>query len=306
MSTPDEPKRNSQSSGTGEREQSVNAPRDEGYVSSTTRQASKTALLSTERRLVELLATIGHEFRSPLTVINGYTSTLLRRSQELPQEEHDEFLHIIQQASQHLEFLLSRLLEIAELEAGIVQIEVSPVDLLALAREAIAFAHRHIPEPLRDRFTFQLQCRDEDGKQTEEVPPVKGDGRCVRKVLEHLLENAIRYSPEGGRIDVITRPAPQGRMAGAHDQARDSQTFLEVCVCDFGLGIPEEHLERIFEHFYRVDTRLTREVYGLGLGLTICKHLVALHHGRIWAESCPEGGSAFHVWLPCKEVPAVR
>ena len=281
-------------------------PRDEGYSSSTTRQASKTTLPPTERRLVELLTTIGHEFLTPLTVIDGYTSTLLRRSRELAQEEHDEFLQIIQQASKHMEILMSRLIEIAELEAGIFQIALSLVDIPALVREAIAIAHRHIPEPLRDRFTFHLQCRDEVGKQTEEVPPVKGDERCLLKVLEHLLENAIRYSPEGGRIDVITRPAPQGRIASEHDQARDTPAFLEICVCDFGLGIAEEHLERIFEHFYRVDTRLTRQVYGLGLGLTLCNHLVALHHGRIWAESCPEGGSAFHMWLPCEQLPAMR
>jgi signal transduction histidine kinase len=257
-----------------------------------------TALPPTERRLVELLATIAHEVRTPLTVIEGYTSTLLRRTRELSQEEHDEFLQMIQQASKHMGFLMSRLLEIAELEAGIVQIELSLVDIPALAREAIALAHQHIPELLRDRFTFHLQCRDEVGKQTEEVHPVKGDVRCLRKVFEHLLENAIRFSPEGGRIDVILRPAPQGRIASEHDQPRNTPSFLEICVCDFGLGIPEEHLERIFEHFYRVDTRLTREVYGLGLGLTICNHLVALHQGRIWAESCPEGGSAFHIWLP--------
>jgi signal transduction histidine kinase len=306
MSTPDEHRQHVQSSGTGEREVSVNAPRDEGYVSTTTRHPSQSALLPIERRLVELLATIGHEFRTPLTVIEGYTSTLLRRARELPHEEHDEFLHIIQQASRHLEFLLSRLLEIAELEAGSVQIEVSLVDIPALVREAIARAQRHISAPLRDRFTFQLQCRDAGGKPTEEVPPVNGDGRCLHKVLEHLLENAIRFSPEGGRIDVIARPAPQERMASVHDQSGDTPAFLEICVCDVGLGIPEEHLERIFEHFYRVDTRLTREVYGLGLGLTICHHLVALHQGRLWAESCPEGGSAFHLWLPCEDVPAMR
>lgn len=244
--------------------------------------------------------------RTPLTVIDGYTSTLLRRTGELPQEEHDEFLQIIQQASQHMELLLSRLIEIAELEAGLVQIEVSLLDLPALAREAIALAHRHIPEPLRDRFTFHLQCRDEVGKQTEEVSPVKGDGQRLRQVLEHLLENAIRYSPEGGRIDLIMRPAPQGGNVSEHDQLRDTPSFLEICVCDFGIGVPEDHLKRIFEHFYRVDTRLTREVYGLGLGLTICDHLVALHHGRMWAESCPEGGSAFHVWLPCEKLPVGR
>jgi signal transduction histidine kinase len=97
---------------------------------------------------------------------------------------------------------------------------------------------------------------------------------------------------------VIARPAPQGDTAIVHDQPHNTPAFLEICVCDFGLGIAEEHLERIFEHFYRVDTRLTREVYGLGLGLTVCQYLVVLHQGRIWAESCPDGGSAFHIWLP--------
>jgi two-component system OmpR family sensor kinase len=259
----------------------------------------------TEQRLVELLATIGHEFRTPLTVIEGYTLTLLRRAHELTQEEHDEFLQMIQQASKRMEFLLTRLLEVAELEAGVFQLKFNLVDILSLAREAIALAHQHIPEPLRDRFTFHLECRDELGTQTDEVLPVKGDARCLRKVLEHLLENAIHYSPQGGRIDVITRPAPQWQMASEHEQSRKTPSFLEICVCDFGLGIPDEHLEHIFEHFYRVDTRLTREVYGLGLGLTVCKHLVALHRGRIWAESCPGGGSAFHVWLPLGELPAV-
>ena len=74
--------------------------------------------------------------------------------------------------------------------------------------------------------------------------------------------------------------------------------MVEICVCDYGLGIPAEHLDRIFDRFHRVDTRLTREVNGLGLGLTICKHIVELHDGVIWAESCPAGGSAFHVRLP--------
>jgi signal transduction histidine kinase len=147
-------------------------------------------------------------------------------------------------------------------------------------------------------LTLHLQCRDELGNQTQEIPSVKGDVRCLRKVLEHLLENAIRFSPEGGRIDVIARPAPQEQPAAIQDESLNMPSFIELCVCDFGVGIPHEHLERIFERFYRVDTELTREVNGLGLGLTACKYLIALHHGRIWAESCPAGGSAFHVWLP--------
>ena len=305
MSTPDEHKRNLESSATGEIMESANMLPGEELPSGASAPAPKATFQETERLLVELLATVGHEFRTPLTVINGYTSTLLRQEQQLSPAEQHEFLQVIQQAGKRLEFLTDRLLEIAQLEAGAFQIEYSLVDVASLAREAIALAERHVPELLQDRFTFHLQCRDEVGNQTQEVPAVKGDVRCLRKVLEHLLENAIRYSPAGGRIDVIARPAPQGETAGGHDQPRKTPSFLEICVCDFGLGIPREHLERIFEHFYRVDTRLTREVNGLGLGLTVCKYLVALHRGRIWAESCPDGGSAFHVWLPLGEPAAM-
>jgi len=306
MSAPDEHRRNLENSGNGEMRKPVNMLQGEGLPSLETVRAPKATFQQAERLLVELLATIGHEFRTPLTVINGYTSTLLRLDQQLSPEEQREFLQMIQEASKRLEFLTDRLLEIAQLEAGAFQIEYSLVDVPALVREAIALTERHVPEPLRDRFTFHLQCRDEVGNQTQEVPPVKGDVRSLRKVLEHLLENAIHYSPAGGRIDVIARPAPQGGTASDLDQPLHTPSFLEICVCDFGLGIPDEYLERIFEHFYRVDTRLTREVNGLGLGLTVCKYLVALHHGRIWAESCPDGGSAFHVWLPLEELPAVN
>jgi signal transduction histidine kinase len=114
----------------------------------------------------------------------------------------------------------------------------------------------------------------------------------VRKILGHLLENAVRYSPAGGRIDVIVRAVPH-----------HASSFQEICVCDFGLGIANKHRERIFEHFYRVDTRLTREVYGLGLELTVCQYLMVLHRGRIWAESCADGGSAFHLWLTLAKSP---
>jgi signal transduction histidine kinase len=160
---------------------------------------------------------------------------------------------------------------------------------------------------------------------------ILADPRRLREVLDYLLENAISYSPQGGAIDVVMYPlpppspqnyqpdqvkrearSPQGTGAAgveqtdgppaAYDpQEQESPHMLEICVCDYGMGIPSNHLEQIFERFHRVDTRLTREVNGLGLGLTICKYLVELHGGLIWAESCPAGGSAFHLRLPIDE-----
>ena len=246
MSTPDKHRRNLESSGPGEMGEALNR-----LPSGASASAPAPTSQPTARLLVELLATIGHEFRTPLTVIDGYTSTLLRREQQLSPGEQREFLQMIQQAGKRLEFLTDRLLEIAQLEAGAFQLEYSLVDIPALARQAIAVTERHVPEPLRDRFTFHLQCRDEVGNQTKDVSPVKGDVRCLRKVLDHLLDNAVRYSPAGGRIDVIARPAPPGKTNITPDQPHNTHSFLEICVCDFGLGIAQEHLQRRSERLSR-------------------------------------------------------
>lgn len=246
----------------------------------------------------ELLATLGHEFRTPLAAIKGYSSMLLRQEEQLSPEERREFVQVIQEAGQRLELLTERLLEMTNLEAGAIQLDKGIVDMLPLVQESILRAQGHVPGHLQDRVAFHTHPTDERGNPTSVVPPVRGDRRRLRTVLEHLLENALRFSPEGGRIDVILQPVLPARAVLFSEQQALMSPFLEICVCDYGIGIPDEHLERIFERFHRVDTRLTREVNGLGLGLAICQHLIALHQGRIWAESCSAGGSAFHVWLP--------
>lgn len=255
-------------------------------------------------RVIELLATLHHEFRTPLAVIQGYCSLLLTRDQQLASEERREYLHMMQAAGAHLERLTEHLLEIAQLEAGSYEIQTDMVDLPPIARTAITRVRSLVPTELEDRFSFQFHCRNERGQQTGKLPPIKGDGRSIQKVLEHLLENAVRFSPEGGRIDVIAQPVSRQRVAALPHPAALMHPFLEVCVCDFGVGIAQEHLEAIFEPFYQVDSTLTRQTGGPGLGLAICKHLVALHQGRLWAESCAAGGSAFHLWLPIDNGPA--
>ncbi len=129
------------------------------------------------------------------------------------------------------------------------------------------------------------------------MPLLTADPRRLREVLDNLLENAIKYSPGGGTVTVLVRPT----MQAGHPRPR----MLELCVSDTGMGIPAGHLERIFEQFYRVDLRLTREVSGLGLGLAICKRLIQLHEGTIWAESALQHGSTLHVLLPIEEMDHV-
>jgi signal transduction histidine kinase len=251
--------------------------------------------------LPETLASLGHEVRTPLAVIDGYTSTLLSHGPQLSADEHDEFLRTVQQATRHLEHITEQLLQIAELEAGVIRLEQSMIDLCHLARAAVSQIKQLVPLGLRGRFRFVVQCRDARGKRLKTPAFVQGDLLRLRQVVEHLLQNAVKFSPAGGRIDVIIQPASQaGDTAGVGETS--DRAWWELCVCDFGVGIAADHLERIFEPFYRVDTRLTREQYGLGVGLAACRHLVRLHDGHIWAESCPDGGSAFHMWLPVADI----
>lgn len=275
----------------------------------------------TEVFQAELLATVGHELRGPLTAIKGYAATLLRHERRISRKERHEFLVAMVAASDRLELLVERFLEISQFETGALRIERSPVDVARLAREALTVAEQRARGQTPAPFTFHLRLKDASGASTQDVPLVLADQRRLREVLDQLLENARNYSPQGGTIDVIVRPVASllpvreppdqinGTLVspkGAHHKhvstmARKAGRVLEICVCDHGLGIPPEHLERIFDRFYRVDNRLIREVNGLGLGLTLCKHIIKLHDGVIWAESCPAGGSAFHVRLPVDE-----
>ena len=251
----------------------------------------------TELALPETLASVGHEVRAPLTIIDGYTATLLSHRSQLTSNEQEEFLQAIHQATKRLEHITEQLLQIAHLEAGMIQLDLSLVDLTELARAAVSQTKRLVPEELRDCLRFVVQCWDAQGKELETPAHIQGDLLRLHQVVEHLVHNAVVYSPTGGRIEVIIQPVSPGSAAAGVGQSVSS-VFWELCVRDRGIGIPPEHLEQIFEPFYRVDTRLTREQYGLGVGLAACRHLVRLHRGRIWAENCPDGGSVFHVWLP--------
>ncbi len=264
-------------------------------------QASGLSVQEAEQLVSELLGTLGHELRTPLAAIKGYSSMLLRQDAQLTPEERQEYLQVIQEASQRLETLTTRVLEMTSLETGTFQVKLSMVDMLIVTRDVLARAQQQIPEAQRDRLSFYLHVRDSARKEVQNVPLVKGDLRALHTVMEHLLENAVRFSPDGGRIDVILQPVAPERASQLLDPAQAARSWLEICVCDYGLGIPQTDLARIFERFYRVDRSLTREVNGLGLGLAICHHLVRLHQGYIWAESCSAGGSAFHLWLPLAE-----
>lgn len=268
----------------------------------------------------EILATVSHELRSPLTSIIGYTATLLRQERRISREERQEFLLAIREAGNRLETIINRFLEVSQLETGSISIERIPVDASRIAQEALLSMEQRANERFPGSFTFHLRHKHIPGRSPQPEPLVMADPRLLRQVLDNLLDNAVNYSPEGGSIDIVLLPvqypiaqlqSEQGKMAEGEQgspngeseirEKEETRQMLDIVVCDHGTGIPDEHLKRIFERFHRVDTSLTRTVNGLGLGLTICKSIVELHEGNIWAESCSAGGSAFHVQLPLAE-----
>jgi signal transduction histidine kinase len=279
------------------------------------------ALHPMELLKAELLATVSHELRSPLASIKGYAATLLRHERRIARDERHEFLIAIHEASDRLATLIDRLLEMSQLDRDTITIERSPLNLVHLIHEAISAAQQRLLAFERDTLPVQKPCRfhlrlqDGSGRVSSDEPLIQGDRRRLREVLDNLLENAMTSSPEEGVIEVVVRPVvaslqadrertfsggsrSRGPRRTAESAIAGKQPMIEICVRDSGKGIPPEQLVSIFERFHRVDTRLTREVGGLGLGLTICKRIVELHGGAIWAESVVGQGSTFHVWLP--------
>ena len=273
---------------------------------------NRDSLREMELLKAELLGTVSHELRSPLASIKGYAATLLRHERRISREERHQFLLAIAEASDRLEVIIQRLLEVSQLETGEVTVDRSPVDMEYLVKESIAAIEESIAEKQPGRFLFKLSLEHADGTDATSVPLILADQRRMREVIDDLLENAVKFSPGGGVIKVIIRPVVQlneiqvERAEDGQEPEQSMRNMLEILVCDNGLGIPAEHLERIFNRFHRVDTRLTREVSGLGLGLTICKQIVEMQDGLIWAENRPNGtGSVFHVRLPIDDIPTM-
>jgi signal transduction histidine kinase len=223
----------------------------------------------------DLLSTVSHELRTPLGAIKGYATALLRFGPRIRPAERREFLESIDHAADRLSALIEDLLLAQRLEAGKLPITPEPLNLAELAEEVVA---ELAPRAVDHDFVCLLPPN---------LPPARGDSRRVRQVLLNLLDNAVKYSPDGGEIRVAA-------------DTRNGDVL--VSVRDEGLGIPADHLGRVFERFHRVETGATRTTRGTGLGLAICQGIVQAQGGRIWAESPGPGrGSTFWFTLPCWE-----
>ncbi|WIG61750.1 MAG: hypothetical protein OJF49_004498 [Ktedonobacterales bacterium] len=246
-------------------------------------QNQANALREADRLKTELLATINHELRSPLTSIKGYAETLARHEDRLAPLERHEFLLAIAEASDRLGATIDLFLEMSQLANQSVKLDRVPVDGARMARDAVATASQRLSTRDAERYRFSVQVAD-----ATLTPLVAADPRRLRIVFDQLLENAVKYTPDGGDIQVEIRSSASG----------SAQPSIEIIVRDSGIGMPPEQLQHIFERFHRINTQLTREDGGIGLGLAVCQRIVTLHDGSLWAESTPGQGSAFHILLP--------
>jgi PAS domain S-box-containing protein len=232
--------------------------------------------LTKERRLEQMrsdfVATVSHELRTPLASIHGAVLTISKRGSDLEPEMYDRLLAIVLEQSERLSELVEQILLAAQLDSGGLQLARERFDASRLARNVVETSRPRMPAGLRVELATP-----------HAAPSVVGDSAKTRRVLTNLLDNAIKYSPDGGRIDVIVAPEA-GR--------------LRFTVRDQGLGIPRNEHERIFEKFYRLDAGMSRGVGGSGLGLYICRELVQRMDGRIWVSSEPGAGSSFSFELP--------
>jgi heavy metal sensor kinase len=218
----------------------------------------------------EFTGDASHELRTPLSVIQAESTLALRRVRS--PEDYRASLESIAEESGHMSSLIDQLLILARADSDTEQLFLDEVELNGLLREVGADAGLL----LRNRgLELELQLNDS--------LVVRADKGLLRRLFLNLVDNAVRYTPEGGRVSIATA-------------VRDHTAL--VSVSDTGIGIAPEHLPRIFDRFYRVDKARSRAEGGSGLGLAICKHIVEVHEGRIEVDSQEGRGTTFHVSLP--------
>jgi signal transduction histidine kinase len=232
----------------------------------------------TEERAVETLksdfvSTISHELRTPLAAIYGAALTLRREDVVLAEPQRTGLLEVIASESDRLARIVNDVLWVSKLESDGLRTAIEPRDPVELAGSVVEAARQYIPPGIKLELKTPKQG----------VPLVAADGDKVRQVLTNLVENAVKYSPDGGLVTV--KLTTVGRCA-------------RFSVRDEGLGVPPAEHRRIFEKFYRLDPDLTRGVGGTGLGLYISRELIERMGGRIWVESSGSGGSTFVTELP--------
>ncbi|MCW2964499.1 MAG: Sensor protein [Actinomycetia bacterium] len=246
----------------------------------------------TEERVLEqmrsdFVATVSHELRTPLAAIYGAAVTLRRADLDLGEEMRDRLLEVVADESDRLAQIVNDVLLASHLDSGQLQLRIETVDATKVTETVIDAARTHLPEGV----TLTLRA-------AKRLPPVAADEQQLRQVLVNLVENAVKYSPDGGPVEVKVSRGERG---------------VRWAVSDRGLGIPASERRRVFEKFYRLDPNMTRGIGGTGLGLYICRELVRRLDGRIWVEGNEANGanghgsgSTFFIEIPVADRPPAK
>ena len=223
----------------------------------------------------DFVALVSHELRTPLTSIRGYLELVLEGQPSGLTKETSEFLGIVDRNAARLERLVDDLLFMARLGSGKLELSLQDTDLAALARESVGAA-----TPRASAQAVELQCA------VEEVPAVRGDPGRLAQLLDNLISNAVKFTPDGGHVDVRVFP-------------QNGDVAIEVA--DTGIGISANEQGQLFQKFFRTSAAGERAIQGTGLGLSISKAIVEAHHGRIELESEENIGTTIRVLLPVAE-----
>jgi len=252
------------------RSQSANFPRVIGAVAVFN---DITEIRNLERLKTSFVSAVSHELRTPLTAIKGFVATLLQDHENyFSNETRNEFYEIIDSECDRLKRLIDDLLSVSRIEAGR-SLDMRK-ELFSPLKIAIRVVRAHKAFAKKNQMILDAP---------KELPSMVGDADKFEQILNNLISNAIKYSPQGGEIRLVMRIQ--------NDQ-------LRIQVQDHGIGVPPDKLERIFDKFERVDNSDTRRTGGTGIGLFLVKHLVEQHGGKVWLESILGKGSTFHIELP--------
>jgi signal transduction histidine kinase len=222
-----------------------------------------------------------HELKTPLTSIKGYTQMLIKEQLGAINEQQKEVLEVLKRNTDHLDHLINNYLSLVQLQAGTMKLMVEKIPIKSLIKDTMDIMY-----PLADSKKIKIDVRLADG-----LPPLSIDVDRIKQVLINIIGNAIKFSPEGTPINI---------------NVKKKNEYILFEIQDFGLGVPKDEHEKIFDMFFRSESIRNKNIKGTGLGLPISKAIVEAHGGRIWVDSKIGKGSKFSFTLPLKPVKEIK